>query len=309
MNNNDKLLNNEVLDNAEEPSQKAPKAKKEKALKKDKKKEPKKLRNKNAVKKGTYVLISTIVLVLVLVLVNVLSTVIAQKLPTTIDATADNANTLSDNNIKFIKSINEKVEIIVCASREGYTGSEMTNYAYNNYYVQENSTPYNYYNQTITLIESCAKYNDNIKISYVDTQSPNFKKLESESDIEISYGDIIVRCTRLINGKETTLSDVLVFDDIYNLQDNTNGQGYMYGYSSYSITSSNLETALSSAIYSVAASENRKVAFLKDYSKSGAETAFTENLTAYNYEVESLSGMVSSVNLEDADIVLLVAPT
>lgn len=270
---------------------------------------PKKLKNKNAFKRSTYVVITTVILIAILVAVNILSTVIADRFPTTIDATADSANTLSDNNIKFLKSINEKVEIIVCASREAYTGSEMVNYAYNNYYVQENATPYNYYNQTITLLESCTKYNSNISLSYVDTQSPTFTKLESESDIDISFGDIIVRCTRKINGKETTLSDVLVFDDIYNLQDNSGGQYSMYGYTTYSITSSDLETSLASAIYSVASSESRKVAFLKEYSKSGSADEFLTNLATYNYEVEEISGKLSSANLEDVDMVLLVAPT
>ncbi len=268
-----------------------------------------KFKNKNAAKRRTYVLATTIIFIVALVLVNLLATVIAQKLPTTIDATDYEANTLSDNNIKFIKSIKEKVEITVCATREGYTGSEMTNYAYNNYYVQENSTPYNYFNQTITLIENCTKYNNNITVEYVDTQSPSFSKLDSESDIDISYGDIIVKCTRKINGKDVTFTDILLFEDIYNLQDNTGGSSYMYGYQSYSITSSNLETALSSAIYAVAASENRKIAYLAGYSKSGAADEYIESLTAYNYEVVEINGMLSSANLEDIDMVLLVAPT
>ena len=266
-------------------------------------------KNKGAAKRRTYVLITTIIFVAILVLVNVLSTVIAQKLPTTIDATDYDANTLSDNNIEFIKSVKEKVQIIVCASREGYTGSEMSNFAYNNYYVQENATPYNYFNQTITLIENCAKYNSNITVDYVDTQSPSFSKLDSESDIDISYGDIIVKCTRDINGKPVTFTDILLFTDIYNLQDNSGGSSYMYGYQSYSITSSNLETALSSAIYTVAASESRKVAFLKNYSKSGAADEFISNLKTYNYEVTEIGGMLSSASLDDIDMLLLVAPT
>jgi hypothetical protein len=236
----------------------------------------KRISNKSAAKRRSYVIVTTAIFVVILVLVNVLSTVIAQKFPTTIDVTDYGANTLSENNIKFIKSIKEKVEIIVCASREGYTGSEMTNFAYENYYVQENATPYNYFNQTITLIENCAKHNSNIKIEYVDIQSPDFTKLDSESDIDISYGDIIVKCTRDINGESVTLTDILLFTDIYDLQDNSGGTGYMYGYTTYSISSSNLETALSSAIYSVASSEKRKVAFLNSYSKKSAATEFTD---------------------------------
>jgi hypothetical protein len=83
----------------------------------------------------------------------------------------------------------------------------------------------------------------------------------------------------------------------------------MYGYTTYSISSSNLETALSSAIYSVASSEKRKVAFLNSYSKKSAATEFTDGLSKYNYEIVDIDGMVSSADLEDIDILLLVAPT
>lgn len=262
----------------------------------------------NNLRRRTFMIATTVVVAVILVLINVLSTVMAQKFPTTIDVTADNANTLSEKNIKFIESIENEVEIIICASKEGYTGSEMVNYAYNKYYVQENDTPYNYFNQTITLIENYHKFNSNIKISYVDTQSPSFNKLESESNIEIAYGDIIVRCTREINGKETTLSDVITFEDIYVLQDNSGGYSY-YGVYSYSISASNLETALSGAIYTVASSERRNLAFLSSASKSGSASTLVEALDNYNFNVTEIEGMLTASSLEEIDVLLLVAPT
>lgn len=267
----------------------------------------KKFRNNN-LRRRTFMIATTVVVAVILVLINVLSTVMAQKFPTTIDVTADNANTLSEKNIKFIESIENEVEIIICASKEGYTGSEMVNYAYNKYYVQENDTPYNYFNQTITLIENYHKFNSNIKISYVDTQSPSFNKLESESNIEIAYGDIIVRCTREINGKETTLSDVITFEDIYVLQDNSGGYSY-YGVYSYSISASNLETALSGAIYTVASSERRNLAFLSSASKSGSASTLVEALDNYNFNVTEIEGVLTASSLEEIDVLLLVAPT
>lgn len=307
--------NKELQNNISDTEEKMPVEEtiKEKRTKKEKvrkiPKGEKKLRNKNALKKSSFVLVTTIVVVAVLVLINVLTTVLAQRLPITIDATAQKSNTLSDKNINFIKSIDEEVEVIVCASREGYTGSDMVNYAYNTYYVQENSTPYNYFNQTITLIEAYAKHNSNIKIEYVDTQSPSFQKLESESSIDITYGDILVRCTRDIGGKQVTLSDVVVFDDIYVLQDNSGGYSSYYGMSSYSITASNLESALSGAIYTVAASENRKVGFLSTISKSGAADEYITALESYNFEVTEIEGLATASTLENYDLILLVAPT
>lgn len=282
--------------------------KKQKKIKKAKNTEKtKKFKSKNAFKQRTYIIVTTIIVAVVLVLINVLSTVVAQKLPTTVDITADNSNTLSEKNIKFIESIENEVEIIVCASKDGYTGSEMVNYAYNTYYVQENNTPSNYFNQTVTLIENYPKYNSKIKVDFVDTQSPDFNTLESESDIEISYGDILVRCTREINGKKTTLSDIITFEDIYVLQDNSGGYSY-YGVYSYSISASNLESALSGAIYTVAASEHRNAALLSSVSKDGAADEFVEALKSYNFDVTEIDSVLSSAALEDIDVLLLVAP-
>lgn len=264
-------------------------------------------KNKNFLRRSTYVVITSVILAAILILVNVISTVIAQRLPTTIDTSADNSNTLTKENIDFIKKINNNVEIIVCATREGYTGSEMVNYAYNNYYVQENNTPYNYFNQTVTLIENYPKYNSKIKISFVDTQSPNFNVLESDTKTNISYGDIVVRCTREVDGSQKTNTTVVTFDDIYELTDSSGGYASM-GMGYYSITSSNIESSLSSAIYTVAASEKRTIAVIKDKSGKDSYTSLTDQLKGYNYNITEIEGLVTSEKLKDVDTVLMVSP-
>ena len=78
-----------------------------------------KIKNPNIKKHGIFTLVFTIVLVALIVLANILSTSIAQKAPTTIDVTADESNTLTLENIDFIKGVDKPVEIIVCATREG----------------------------------------------------------------------------------------------------------------------------------------------------------------------------------------------
>ena len=266
-----------------------------------------KLKNKNLLKRSTYTAVFAAILIAVLVLVNVLSTVIANRLPTTIDVTADSSNSLTEENIDFIKGIKNPVEIIVCATREGYIGSEMVNYAANTYYVQENATPYNYFNQTITLIEQYPKYNSKIKISYVDPQSPEFDVLESDSENTVSYGDIIVRCTREVDGKQTTLDSIIAFDKIYELYDASNG-GAMYGMGYYVITASNIESQLSSAIYTVAASNKTGVALLTGHAKKGAADSLVEYLEGYNFEFLEVEGLLSEDALVDINTVILVSP-
>lgn len=269
-----------------------------------------KIKNPKIMKRSIFTVIFAVVLVAVIVAANIFATSLAQKAPTTIDVTTDESNSLTAENIEFIKSVDKPVEIVICATREGYTGSEMTNYVYSVYYVQENATPDNYFNQTVTLLENYAKYNDKIKISYVDPQSPKFKSLESNYEVDIAYGDILVRCTRPDdNGKETTFESVITFEDIYELYDASQGQGAMYGgYTTYTITASNIESEISSAIFTVAASGKKKIALLTNHSTKDAELAFTTALEGYNFEIMALDGVISKETLKDIDTVLLVSP-
>lgn len=266
-----------------------------------------KMKNKNLLKRSTYTIVFTVVLIAVLVLVNVLSTLLAQRLPTTIDVTADASNSLTADNIDFIKGIDEEVEIVMCATREGYTGSEMVNYAANTYYVYTDSTPYNYFNQTVVLVESYPKYNSKIKVKYMDPQSPEFKVLESESDISINYGDIIVRSSRMVDGKMTDFSSVITFEDIYELYDTSNG-GTMYGMASYAITASSIESELSGAIYTVASSDRSGIALLTGHAADGAADALVDSLEGYNFEFVEIEGALNADALEDIRTVILVSP-
>lgn len=267
------------------------------------------IKNENVKKRGTFTIVFAVIFVAVVVLVNFFSTSLAQKFPTTLDLTADKAGSLTVENIDFIKGIENEIEIVVCAPRESYTGADMVNYASTVYYVTENNTPDNYFNQTVNLIETYPKYNDKISVSFVDTQSPKFRELESSYDSEISYGDILVRCTRPDEkGNEKTFESVITFEDIYELYDATNGQGSMYGSYVYTITNSNIETCLSSSIYTVAASENKKVALLASHSTKDSSVPFTNALKSYNYEITSIDGVVNAKNLEGVDTLLLVAP-
>ena len=268
-----------------------------------------KIKNPKIMKRSIFTVIFAVVLVAVIIAANIFATTVAQKAPTTIDLTVDESNSLTPENIDFIKSIDKPVEIVICATREGYTGSEMTNYVYSVYYVQENATPDNYFNQTVTLLESYPKYNENIKITYVDPQSPKFKEFESDYEVEIAYGDILVRCTRPDeNGKETTYESVITFDDIYELYDASQGQSSMYGYTTYTITASNIESEVSSAVFTVAASGKKKIAILTNHSKKDSYLGLTTILESYNFEILELDGVINNDTLKDIDTVLLASP-
>ncbi len=270
-----------------------------------------KMANQNFAKRGIITIIFAVVVVVALILANIFVIKIAEKRSTIIDLTSENSNSLTPSNIEFIKKVDYPVEIIVCVpNRAEYTGSKMVSYVYNVYYVQTDATPDNYFNQTINLLEAYTKCNENLTLRYVDPQKPEFEKLESEFDVDITYGDIIVRCQRKNEeGKLTTYNEVLTFEEIYELYDPSNGSS-MTGYPTYVIAASNIETALSSAIYTVASSNKSKIGVLSDHSTVGAWDTFSSYLDGYNFEVVNLDGTLSLERLEKEDIetVMLVSP-
>lgn len=302
----------ENKESGEEDGKKNKKNKKEKKKKKksDEPGQPDKIKNANALKRGSFSLIIIAIFCACLVLVNILATVIASNFPTTLDVTTDRSSKLTAENIDYIRQLSEqtdieKIEIIVCATRASYTGTDMINYVYNYYGVSENNTPYNYFNQTVRLIEEYPKYNNKIAVSYMDPQEPGFNLLESESDISITYGDILVRCTKRDNSAEegvSVKSDVLTFTDIYETQSSTDAYGNISG---YTIVVSNIENALSSSLNKVAMGVTKKAAILQTNCDPSSLTYLQSSLESYDYTFTTIDGRVSDDALKDVDLLII----
>ncbi len=262
-----------------------------------------KLKNVNSLKKSGIMTAIVIVVVVLVTVLNVASIVFAQKVNTTLDITRDSSFSLTESNIEYLKGVEKEVEIIVCAPRADYVGTAMVSYAYQTYYVQEDNTPDNHFHQTVALIEHYPKYNDKISLKYVDTQSPEFDLLEQDSELTVSYGDIIVRS----NDGDTDNMVVLAFDDIYAIESTDSSS--LYGYSSYYISGSYLESELSGAIYSVTSGDAKSVAYLSGRSTDAVADYVLEKLELYNYNIIEVEGLVTAEAIKDADIVMLAAPT
>ncbi len=254
----------------------------------------------------TAILIS--VFLVLLVAVNFLSTLIASKFSTAIDVTVDRSSKLTAENIDYLKRLNEQesikeISIIVCATKASYTGSEMINYMANYYGVSENNTPYSYFNQTVRLLEEYPKYNSKITVEYHDPQEPDFSKLQSESSINITYGDILVRCFKTDG---STKSDVLTVNDIYEMQASYDSYGYS---SSYTIVVSNLENALSGALNKVAMDITKTAAVLKNNCTPDTLSYLTSSLNSYDYQFTTYEGTVTYENLKGYDAILISGVT
>lgn len=265
------------------------------------KKSPKKLKNKALLKRGGYAMAITAAVMAVIVALNVLLTVLAERLPLEFDMTSDKKNSISDENIEYIKDIDKEVIISVCAKEDEYI-TYMSSYAPDLYSVDGD---YNqYYNQTIALINRYDNYNSKIKVKYLDTQDSSFSEITSKySKEKLNFGDIIVSCD---DGKEERYK-VINFQDIYQLkQDDTYAA---YGMTYYSITGNNIETALTSAISYATSSKDIKVAFITGHSKENHTDTYINLLKTNNYKVEIISDTVLNSLSNEYDAVFIVGPT
>ncbi len=266
----------------------------------------KKLRNRVAMRHGVYATVITALVLVGAVVINILSNAIAQRFHTTIDLTAERSNTISPSNVSYIRDVDKDVTVTICASEDGYTGDYMAYYAYNYYSAQDVTGQY--YRQTITLIEDYAVYNNHIKIVYADPQEPSFAEVQSRfSNTNLYYGDIIVECSFELNGKTINRNKILTYENLYQLEDTS---GYAeYGMDVYTVTGSNVETALTSAIYYVTSEESTQALILGNHSNTSLTEQLVENLELNNYVVNTTSeAMITSIP-EETDLLLIVAPT
>ena len=109
-------------------------------------------KNKAVFKRGGYAVMITAVVLIGIIVFNILLSALSNRFMLVYDMTADKVNSISEDNIKFIKDIDKEVKVTVCAKEEEY--SNYMNYYAQEYNVSDNSGAYSdYYEQTVSLIE------------------------------------------------------------------------------------------------------------------------------------------------------------
>ncbi len=272
-----------------------------KTSKKSCKQKPKKLRNQMFLKKGSYSLGITAIVVAGIIVFNVLIGALADRFVLEFDMTTEKDNSISQENIDYIKSVKDEVEVIVCATEEEYTGGYM-NYFAQSYGVTEDASPY--FTQTVNLIKRYNDYNNKIKITFADTQSSEFTAISSKyANDKLAYGDIIVSASK--NNVER--HKIIGFTDVYNI--NTDDTYAAYGISTGSVSSNNIETALTGAISYVLSSENKKIALLTGHSSSNVTDSYIKLLEDNNYTVETVGDTLIASVSDEYDAIVIAAPT
>lgn len=266
----------------------------------------KKLHSRLLLKHGTYNAVLIAIVLVAVVILNVLATAAANRFPMDIDLSLSGENTISEENADYLKTVDKDVNVVVCATEDGYTGGYMASYAYSMYMAQDSSGAY--YEQTIKLLESYEKYNSKIKVTFQDPDSTAFSAVKAiVPDTTLNYGDILVYSSFELDGKDVTRTKVLTFTDLYELYDST---GYAsMGYGVYSLSGSNVETAVTSAISNVTSEDIKKVGYLSAHSTSGAFDTLKSNLELNGFEIVEISDTIISEISSDIDAVAIAAPS
>lgn len=287
----------------ETAEKKAKRAKKEKKPKKDKPKKPKMLKNQALLRRGGYSVAITAAVLAGLIVLNVLVSALSKRFVLEFDMSTDKINSMSEENIDYLRNLDAEVTVTVCAEKEGYTGGYMSYYAQNLYGISSDATEY--FEQTLKLLDKYPAYSDKITLNYVDTQGTEFTEISQKySNEKLYYGDIIVSHTAE-NGNERY--KVLGFEDVYSLYEDTTYAAY--GYTTSSVNGNKVETAVTSAIAYVTSTKTKKVAFITGHSKADYTEDYKQLLTDNNYEITEISDSLVGTISNEYDAVVIAAPT
>ncbi len=261
-----------------------------------------KIKNAALLKRGTYSVVITAVVLVGIIILNVLLSALSNRFMLEYDMTSEKVNTVTAENAKFIKEIESDVTVTMCAKAEDYSGGVMDYYAKNLYSITDDHS--DYYKQTVKLMERYNDYNNKIKVNFVDTQDASFAEITANYSKEsLSYGDIIVSC-KTENGERYK---IIGFEDIYNIK--TDETYASYGYTISTIEGNDIETALTSAIAYVVSNDVKKVAFITGHSKEDYSEGYRELLKTNNYEIDILEDSMINEIPDEYDAIFIVAPT
>lgn len=209
---------------------------------------------------------------------------------------------ICEDNEAFIKSVEVDVDITVLAEADHYVKGGMdydaTRYGIN--YVDGGNKLHNkYYDLTIKTLKEYPKLNERISLNFIAYESEEAKAIMKEyPDTMFYYGDIIVRATV----GEAKRIQTVNFVDIYSLiTDSATGTS--------SIGSSDVETAVSSAIATVITAETKTVGLITGHSDELYTEEFKDFFLKANYEVEIIKNSDIESIPENVDALVLAAPT
>lgn len=222
---------------------------------------------------GSYATFAAVIIIAIVVVANLA----VSALPTTatqIDLTEQSLYSLSDQTKRIVSSLGKEVDLYLLSN----TGSE---------------------NATITnLLGRYGDLSDQIKVEYIDpTEKPTFLNNYSLDLSTLYANSVLVVCgdkNRLVS-----YADIFVTD--YSMNYNT--------YSYDTTTTFDGENALTNAIHYVSSANLPKIFTLTGHGESALSDTITTAIAQDNLETADLSLLTLEAVPEDADCVLINAPT
>ncbi len=262
----------------------------------------KKLINVNALKKGGYLAGVIAVVCVVVILLNVGFSLLDNRGYLKADMTAQKVNTISDDNKKLLKDIKQDVQITVLCTESDYTATLP-------YYLSEYGIAFDdlsYFEQTLSFLKRYEEINSKIDVKFINHTSSEAKVIFDEYT-NAFIGDILVTSTDA-SGKKT--SKLVTYDKIYQLTDETGYAAQGYGY--YYITGNDLETALTSAINTVANGDDEVIGVINAHTTEQPLAFFANNYTSeleYNgFTTVQITDTVINKIPEDVTVLAIVMP-
>ena len=175
-----------------------------------KEEKPKKMRNRSLLRRGSFSIVITAVVLAGIIILNILTVALSKRVLLDFDMTPEKKNSISAENAEYLKKLKKKVTITVCAAKDDYASQIYSNLY--SYYGDSLANPTEYLEQTLTLLDRYPVYNHNITLKYLDTQSAEIMTIvEKYKNENLTYGSIIVSAQE----GEEEIYKVLNFEDIY----------------------------------------------------------------------------------------------
>lgn len=261
----------------------------------------KRLINVNAIVKGGYFIAIIAAVCVIAVFLNIGTSLLDKRGHLTVDLSPKKANTISEDNRKFLKSIDKEVNIVVLCTEDEYV-STYAQYLQEYYNIASSE---DYFSQSVSLLRQYEEANKKINVEYVDITGVKARKIQ-EKYPSAFFGDIYVE----VENKHGTKSTKLVtYDKIYPYED----PGYaQYGFSSYQIYGNNLETALSSAINALVKDEDETIGIIEAHGYADIVSLFEEKYVKqleYNgFASVRIEGVELKEIPEEVSVIAIVAP-
>lgn len=245
----------------------------------------------------------SIVFIAVIVAVNILASMLDSRINALqLDMTLSKDYSLSADNIEYIKKIDKDVTVTVAATENYYMGGSYSNFLYSNYYYTDTSGG-KYFNQTIQLLKKYPKVNGKIKVQFIDPTTPAFNDFNEKYANQYTYGSIIVESEFVnSNGAKQSRYKILQVEDIYATStDSSSSYGDTY------INGSQLESALTTALFYVVSEQQNTAAIVTGYNCDSAD-AVQSLLKQNNYDIIEIDSLTASDIPSNVDLLVFATP-